>query len=675
MVTRIRRTAFLAAVFALALFPQAATGELKQLDISPGGEAASAPRIASDGAGNVVAVWRAVDGDQSYVRAAYRPKGAAFGAGEQLSAASAATESPELAMDRLGNAVAVWQRSNGQDSVVQAAVRPAGGRWSEATDLSAPGDSAFSADVAVEGGQMTAVWLILRDRRTIVQSSSRTVAGSWKPAATLSGPVGNTSSPAVAMDDHGGAVASWLWSNGGFLVVQAASRLGTGEWSEAQVLSGPGRSASRPQVVMDGNGNAVVAWARYNGAWTVAQVAERPAGGTWQPARDLSHRGGNAHGLDLAVNRRGDAVATWIQSRLAASTDLWSAFRPARSRSWGSAIPVSDSWEGLQARVAIDEAGNATAVWAGSWLISASFRPVGEAWQKDYLLSSYDNVAAQPAVTTQAPREATAIWIRSAKTDDLVQGVFYDVNTSKQEQEEEEEEEEDGDEEEDDEDSTLEGKTFKGTAKADRLVGTPGNDVFYGYAGNDSIDGRGGRDVVFGGRGDDRIVGGRGADRLFGGPGDDRLFGGRGADRLFGAAGADRILGGTGRDLLRGGFGPDFLRGASGHDVLHGMADADDVDSGGGRDLVYGGLADDLIRGGRGADLLFGGAGGDRVHGGAGPDLLTGGYGHDTLSGDSGDDVLRGLDRTADVAAGGSGLDVYSLDRWLDRASSIETRL
>jgi hypothetical protein len=30
-------------------------------------------------------------------------------------------------MDKLGNAVAVWQRSNGHDSVVQAAIRPAGG--------------------------------------------------------------------------------------------------------------------------------------------------------------------------------------------------------------------------------------------------------------------------------------------------------------------------------------------------------------------------------------------------------------------------------------------------------------------------------------------------------------------------------------------------------------------
>jgi Ca2+-binding RTX toxin-like protein len=671
MTTQIRRAAFLVAVVAFALFPQAATGELKQVDLSPGGEAASAPRIASDGAGNVVAVWRAVDGDQSYVRAAYRPKGAAFAAGVQLSAASAATESPELAMDRLGNAVAVWQRSNGQDGVVQAAVRPAGGRWSEPKDLSAPGDSAFSADVAVDAGQVTAVWLILRDRRTIVQSSSRTIAGDWTPAATLSGPVGNTSAPAVAMDDHGGAVASWLWSNGGFLVVQAASHAAAGGWSEPQVLSGPGRSASRPQVVVDGNGNVIVGWARYNGSWTAAQVAERPAGGTWRPAHDLSHRGGNTYGVDLAINRRGDAVATWIQSQLAASGDLWSAFRPARSRSWSGPIPVSDSWEGLQARAAIDEAGNATVVWAGSFSISASFRPVGEAWQKDYLLSNYDDVAAQPAVTTQAPREATAIWIRSGKSDDLIQGVFYDVNTSKQEQEEEEEEEE----EEPEEDSTLEGKTFKGTPKADRLVGTPGNDVFYGYGGNDSIDGRGGRDVVFGGRGDDRIAGGRGADRLFGGAGDDRLVGGRGADRLFGGAGADRILGGAGRDLLRGGVGPDFLRGASGKDVLYGMADADDLDGGRGRDLVYGGLADDRISGGRGADLLFGGAGGDRMLGGAGPDLLTGGYGHDTLSGDSGDDVLRGLDRTADVALGGSGLDVYSLDRFLDRARSIETRL
>jgi hypothetical protein len=653
MATQLGRAAFLVAVVALAMFPQAAAGELKYVDLSPAGESASAPRLASDGAGDVIAIWREVDGGQSSIRAAYRRKGAAFGPAARISAPAVSTESPDLTMDRLGNAVAVWQRSNGHDSVVQAAVRPAGGNWSEPVDLSAPGDIAFSADVAGEAGQLTAVWLVLRDRTTLVQSSSRSIEGTWKKAETVSGPIGNSYAPAVAMDDHGGAVAAWQWSNGAFLMVQAALRVATGDWSEPQVLSAPGRSASRPQVAMDGNGNAFAAWIRYNGSWAAAQSAHRPAGGSWEPAGDLSERGGNASGLDLALNRRGDAAVTWVQTDLTTSGDLWSSFRPAANRKWSSPIPVTRSWSGLQSRVAIDDAGNATTVWSGVGTVSASFRPVGEAWQEDYLLSDFDVVSAHPAVVTQAPREAAAIWVRSGKEDDRIQQVFYDVNTSKEERQDEEEE--GGDE--GDEEDTVDGETFEGTPKADTLVGTPGNDVFWGHGGNDTIDGRGGRDIVYGG------------------PGNDRIAGGRGADRLFGGAGADRILGGGGRDVLRGGLGPDVLRGGSGNDVIFGLGGDDSVDAGRGRDFVYGGLADDRIFGGTGADQLFGGAGADRMFGARGPDLLDGGYGHDMLSGDSGDDTIRGLDHAADVVRGGRGLDVYSLDRWLDRARSIESRL
>ena len=652
MVTRMK-PALLAAVV-LLLFPGAAGGELEPTNLSPGGESASSPRIASDGVGNIVAAWREVDGDQSSIRAAFRQRGEAWGELTRISAPAASTESPEVAMDRLGNAVAVWHRSTGHDSVVQAAVRPAGGTWSAPQNLSAADDVAFNADVALEAGRLTAVWTVLRERRSIVQTSSRTIAGAWAPAETVSAPGENSYAPVVAMDDRGGAVASWQSSDGGFLVVQAALRTSAGDWSIPEALSGRGRHATRPVIAMDGNGNALVGWVRYNGAWFAAQVARRNAGEAWATPQNLSDRGGNAGGLDLAMNRRGDAVVTWVQGNLTAIGNLWSSFRPAGAERWSRA-PVTSAWRALQARIALDEAGDATAVWAGSMTISASFKPVGQPWQQDYLLSSFDHATAHPAVTTQAPREATAVWVQAETADDRIEAVFYDVNTSKEEADDEEEEEDEGDE--DDEEATEEAETFRGTPKADTLVGTPGNDVFFGYGGNDTIDGRGGRDVVYGGLGNDRIAGGRGADKLFGGPGADRLIGGRGRDVLSG---------GPGSDVVNGSAGSDFLYGSRGHDVIDGR---------GGRDLVYGGLGDDRILGGTGADKLFGGAGADRIAGGRASDVLMGGYGPDILSGNSGNDTFRALDRGADAVFGGTGLDLYSLDRWLDRAQSIESRL
>jgi hypothetical protein len=660
---RVKRTRFglpaLLAVVLIFTFPHAAGGELNPINVSGVGASGSAPRIASDGAGNMAAVWRELDGDTSSIRASLQPKGQPWGSPQQISLPAAATEGPKLAMDRSGNAVAVWHSSSdGHNSSVQAAVRPVGGDWSAPQDLSAPGEAAFNADVAVEAGRATAVWTVMHNSRPVVQSSSRTIAGTWEAAETISAQTGAAYLPVIAMDDQGGAVASWQWWDGAYRVIQAALRPADGVWSAPEELSGPGRGASAPRVAMDASGNALVGWVRSNGSWTAAQIASRPAGGVWGPPRNLSERGGNARSIEIAMNRRGDAAVSWVQRQLSVDADLWSSFRAAGAARW-SRVPVTETWSGLQAQIALDEVGNATAVWAGSFTISASFKPTGKPWQDDYLLSGFDSPAAQPAVTTQTPRNATAIWVILQESQDRIQAVSYDVDTSAKEAEDEEGDDE-GDDEGDEEEAEglgARGEKFEGTRLADVLVGTPGNDVFFGYSGNDSIDGRGGRDVVYGGPGRDRILGGDGRDRLIGGPG------------------RDRIAGGRGRDLVDGGDGSDVLSGNSGNDVFMGFAGNDWIDGRGGRDVVHGGLGNDRIMGGEGADRLFGGSGDDRIFGGRGSDVLAGDHGRDVLSGNSGDDILRARDLGPDWAFGGTGLDQYRLDRWLDQARSIESRL
>lgn len=560
---------------------QGAAAELNPSDISPAGASGSAPQLASDGQGNIVAIWRELDGDDSAIRAAVRPSGEGWQVSRRISMPAAATEAPQLEMDALGTAVAVWHRSARRDSVVQAAIRPRAGEWSAAQDLSPAGERAFNADVAAEAGHVTAVWAAMDGMRSVVRAASRTVDGSWGPAETVSAMVSNAYAPAVAMDDRGGAVAAWQWWDGAYLVIQASIRPPDGDWSIPETLSGTGRDASRPQVAMDADGNAVVGWLRSNGTWVAAQVASTPAGGAWSPPRSFTQRGGNARELFLQMNRRGDAAVAWVQGYGSggSNAELWSSLRTVGTARWSPRAQLTEYSYGSRGRVALDEAGNLTAVWTNSGRVSASFKPVGDPWQDDYLLSGYDFSAVHPVVTAQSPRNATAVWVRVGEDDDRIQAVSYDVNTAADEADSNEDDEgEEGDDGED------EGETFLGTPGPDRLVGTPGNDVFYAYDGNDVIDSRGGRDIVYGGAGDDRLLGGRGADRLIGGPGRDAIRGGRGRDLL---------VGGSGRDLLLGGRG---------------------------------------------------------------------------------DDALRARDRTRDRVFGGRGLDAYHLDRWLDRARSIETQ-
>jgi hypothetical protein len=577
-------------LFGVLLWAPLAGADLQPADISPIGVNASRPLIASDGKGDLAAVWRELDAKAWSIRAAFRAKGGEWRS-KQISVPAEVTESPALAMDRQGNAVAVWYRSDGSASVVQASVRPAGGDWSAPEDLSAPGDTAFGPDVSAEAGSLAAVWVVLRNRQTVVLSSSRPVGGAWSPPETVAGPVGNPDSPQIALDDHGGAVAAWRWSNGAYHVVEAASSVKSGPWSAPVVLSANGRNASRPHVAMDGDGRALAGWVRPNGDWTVAQVASRSPAGDWAGPVDLSNRVGNVSHLDLDMTRDGHAIASWKQG--SPNSDIWSSSRVPGATRWSDPSSVTQDWPGIAADVTLDEQGNATAVWASNATVSASFKPLGKPWQDDYLLSNYDDFATAPAVAAYAPTQATSVWILAGDDNDRIQSVDYDINTSANEA---------GGGDEGDGDSGGDGEVFMGTPHADRMVGTPGNDVFYGLEGNDTILGRGGRDLVFGGPGKDRILGGRGLDRLNGELGDDVIVGGRGSDVMAGGAGRDRILGG------------------------------------------------------RGDDVLIGGPGRDR---------LWAGFGNDTL-------LAR--DRLPDRVAGGRGLDQYRLDRWLDRARSVESR-
>ncbi len=187
-------------------------------------------------------------------------------------------------------------------------------------------------------------------------------------------------------------------------------------------------------------------------------------------------------------------------------------------------------------------------------------------------------------------------------------------------------------------------------------------DVVDGGAGNDTITTGDDADTIFGGTGDDIIDGGIDADSIDGGDGNDTIIGGEGSDVIDGGAGDDVIYAAldpsfpdslnipdeidpvlnNGDDLVHGGTGNDTIYGADDNDTLHGDE---------GDDVLYGGIDDDVLFGGDGQDQLFGGDASDTLDGGNGFDILDGGRDDDTL-----------IVGTGDVASGGHGDDVFTID-------------
>jgi Ca2+-binding RTX toxin-like protein len=324
------------------------------------------------------------------------------------------------------------------------------------------------------------------------------------------------------------------------MVVQAALRPLDGPWAAPETLSGTGRNASRPRLAMDAAGNVFVGWLRFDGSWTPGQVAYRPAGGAWEPPRSVSERSGRTHVLQLAMNRRGDALVVWVQSG-----EPWSSSRPAGATRWSARTTLLSEdfyhyfWGSAELELALDEEGDATLVQQHSFL----YKQPGRAWEEGWLWDSEESTHVHTTVTTEQPRSATAVSIQIGKDDDRIDAVSYDADTAEEQAREAEDEGEDVD---------GDFEMIRGTQGPDLLIGTPGNDIIYGLGGADRIDGRGGRDVIYGGNGPDRIAGGRGNDVLIGGWDRDVLRGNAGNDRLRGRDGIpDTMFGGRGIDRVR----------------------------------------------------------------------------------------------------------------------------
>jgi hypothetical protein len=119
-----------------------------------------------------VAVWTRRNSPTDVVQSSRRPAGGSWETAVTLSVAGDSAEAPQVSLDPSGNAVAVWSRTDATPRVIQAAERPAGGGWLPPALLSVIGRSANEPQVATDSvGNAVAVWAREDGANTIVQAA------------------------------------------------------------------------------------------------------------------------------------------------------------------------------------------------------------------------------------------------------------------------------------------------------------------------------------------------------------------------------------------------------------------------------------------------------------------------------------------------------------------------
>jgi microcompartment protein CcmK/EutM len=257
---------------------RSAAGALSAVqNISEAGQSASQPQVAVDPDGDAVFTWRRFDGTNFRVQARARTAAGALSPVQTLSKSGRDASNPQVAVDDTGDAVFTWVRSDGTNDRAQARARSAAGALSAVQDLSKRGQDAVFPQVGVDaGGDAVFTWQGFDGTNTRAQARARSAAGALSAVQNLSNPGQNASSPQIAVDDTGDAVFTWVRSDGTHNLVEARTRSAAGALRPLTLLSDPGQNGFSPQVGVDADGDAAVAWRRFDGANDRIQASAGP---------------------------------------------------------------------------------------------------------------------------------------------------------------------------------------------------------------------------------------------------------------------------------------------------------------------------------------------------------------------------------------------------------------
>jgi len=244
--------------------------------------AARSPQVALDPEGGATAVWEEEYTDA--VQSASRPAGGSWSAPVTLSAAGVGAAWPQVAVDPQGKATAIWagtvfRGGRLRSSRVQSATRPVGGGWSAPVSISKAGHRRVQLpQVVVDSqGEATAIWQRSDGNDLVVQGASRPAGEGWSaPVDITAGSGQGGQHQRLVVDPWGNATAIWVGydsSHGTTFAIQAAKRPPRGAWSRPTDLSRRTKGVGEPQIAVDPQGRSTAIWAIGARGGTIIQAA------------------------------------------------------------------------------------------------------------------------------------------------------------------------------------------------------------------------------------------------------------------------------------------------------------------------------------------------------------------------------------------------------------------
>ena len=377
----------------LAAAPASAAGWLAPEDLSKDDQPKGSPQLAADPAGDVIVVWEGKEGETWGIQSAFRPVGGVWEAPRTVSAEGT---DPQVAMDAAGNAVVVWRTSNGSDEVIQSASRPAGGEWGSGVTISGKGHDSSSPALAMNArGDAVAVWRVYEEGVSkSVEGAFRMADSAWQVGlAVADQPSGD---PDVAIDGAGNALAVWRtcppveWEP---CVIESVAEPDGGAWEEqTQTIANEFYPSDGPRVAMNPDGDAAVIWGTRHPLNGPEVPPKRPKEGKEEKEKE------ELPPIDPAPGK--DGLVEGVKGSFKAAGGSWQ----------GSGFLAR---EGGSPAIAIDGAGDALALWTSSHAIQSALRVPANGWQEAVLVSKEPERASYSQLAMSDSGSAFATWLAS----------------------------------------------------------------------------------------------------------------------------------------------------------------------------------------------------------------------------------------------------------------------
>lgn len=340
----------------------------------------------------------------------------------------------EVAMDPQGNAIVVWEQYFANYRYVfSSRYDAAQDTWAEPVFVGGDGDTGVEAHwpkIAMdESGNAICVWQNYELPYYQIYANRYDLAtDTWGGQAHIGSQAGTTAQEAaITMDAQGNAWSVWEQDDGSEISIYA-NRYDAADdtWlPDALAIEDDSGEASRPQIALDGQGNAIAIWSQHDGSRSnILFNRYDGASESWNAAGELLEveDSANAYAPQVAFDKDDNAIAVWQQS-----SNIFSKRRDAGTGTWSADPDAITNGEGVGAyfaELAIDGYGNAFAVWyqyddIGDNIYANRFDITSGSWGDSAVLLETDNSgwASVPQVGADTYGNSVSVWNQNDGTN------------------------------------------------------------------------------------------------------------------------------------------------------------------------------------------------------------------------------------------------------------------